>query len=132
MEGLNHETCLSQVHNCWSQCGMVYNVALESSSQRLGCCSDGERENLEEQCSHARMSTDKSPAGLVAHFKLRYQTPVLSHTVRRHRNKHALGSPSSQKQPGDKSVGNSQAVGRPTSGFDWRISDSSACIVDRD
>ena len=68
---------------------MVYNVALEPSSQRLGCCSDGERENLEEQCSHARMSTDKSLAGLVAHFKLRYQRPVLSHIVRRHNN--ALG-----------------------------------------
>lgn len=91
-EGLNHETCLSQVHNCWSQCRMVYNVALEPSSQRLGCCSDGEGENLEEQCSHARMSTDKSLADMVAHFKFGYQTPVLSHIVRRHRNKHALGS----------------------------------------
>lgn len=56
LQGLRAITYLSQIHNSRSEGGVVYDVALESASQRLSCRPNSEGEHLEEQCCHPRMS----------------------------------------------------------------------------
>lgn len=56
--GSNQSTLpyLSQTHYCWSQRGVVYNIALESACQWFRRCPDGEGKDLEKQSGHGRMS----------------------------------------------------------------------------